>query len=68
MKKGEKIQDFQEIILRWYKENGRDFPWRETENLFHILVAESMLRRTTSTHVLEVYKDLSLNFLGQKKC
>jgi A/G-specific adenine glycosylase len=44
-------------INEWYKINGRDFPWRETDNPFHILVAEMLLRRTTATAVARVFHD-----------
>jgi len=42
-------------VVRWYENAGRDFPWRETSDPFHILIAEMLLRRTTASAVLRVY-------------
>jgi A/G-specific adenine glycosylase len=42
-------------ILKWFGEHGRDLPWRNSENSFHILLAEILLRRTTATAVSRVY-------------
>jgi len=42
-------------IIRWYKTNGRSYPWRETSDIYQVLIAEMMLRRTTATAVVRVY-------------
>lgn len=44
-------------LLRWFERNGRSFPWRDTKNPYHVLVAEMLLRRTTGSAVLRVYSD-----------
>lgn len=48
---------FVEEILNWYGENGRHFlPWRkEAVSPYEILVAESLLQKTTAEQVEEVY-------------
>ena len=33
-------------ILRWYRQQGRDLPWRRTRDPYAILVAEAMLQQT----------------------
>ena len=38
--------------------NGREFPWRQSSNSFHILVAEVLLRRTQAHRVVGPYLDL----------
>jgi len=35
-----------EALLRWYAENGRRLPWRETRDPYAILVSEVMLQQT----------------------
>ncbi|MFW9943552.1 MAG: hypothetical protein ACFFB7_00990 [Candidatus Sifarchaeia archaeon] len=42
-------------ILKWFQRHGREFPWRHSENPFHILLAEILLRRTTAAAVARVY-------------
>ncbi|MHA2423225.1 MAG: hypothetical protein ACXAEF_00425 [Candidatus Thorarchaeota archaeon] len=44
-------------IIKWYRLNGRKFPWRESSNPYQILIAEMMLRRTTATAVMRVFPD-----------
>jgi len=53
-------------LIEWYKSNGRDFPWRTTENPYHILLAEMLLRRTTATAVARVYPHFILRFENPK--
>jgi A/G-specific adenine glycosylase len=33
-------------LLRWYKQHGRDLPWRHTRDPYKILVSEIMLQQT----------------------
>lgn len=49
------IEEFQEMVLHYYQEHGRDFPWRETENDLHALTAEIMLQQTSYYQVEPVY-------------
>ncbi|MEO0288970.1 MAG: DNA glycosylase [candidate division WOR-3 bacterium] len=42
-------------LLQWYKENGRDFPWRHTLDPYKIMIAEFMLHRTRAEQVVPVY-------------
>ena len=44
-------------ILDWYKDNGREFPWRETDDPYRLLIAEMMLQKTPADRVQEVYMD-----------
>ncbi len=47
--------EFHANLYAWEKENSRAFPWRNTHNSFHILIAELMLRRTQARQVIPVY-------------
>lgn len=51
----EKKKSFAANIIRWYKKNGRSYPWRRTKNPFRILVSEMMLQKTDTKKVLSVY-------------
>ncbi len=43
-------------LLAWFESDGRVFPWRQTENAFHILLAEKLLQQTAvGERLLGVY-------------
>ena len=42
-------------MLGWYREHGRDLPWRASDDPYHALVAEFMLQQTGVGRVLSVY-------------
>ena len=42
---------------RWYRRNGRDLPWRKTDDPYHILVSEIMLQQTQVDRVLPKYHE-----------
>ena len=52
------IRLFQMVVVEWFDEHGRDFPWRQTCNPYHILVAEVLLRRTQAIRVVSPYFEL----------
>jgi A/G-specific adenine glycosylase len=44
-------------LLVWYRANGRDLPWRRTDDPYHILVSEVMLQQTQVDRVLPKYHE-----------
>jgi A/G-specific adenine glycosylase len=48
---------FRRILLAWYRANGRDLPWRHTDDPYHILVSEVMLQQTQVDRVLPKYHE-----------
>ena len=48
-------KEFATSVVSWFRSNGRDFPWRETRNPFHILIAEVLLRQTQAARVVSPY-------------
>ncbi len=48
---------FQKKIFKWWKENKRDFPWRETNNPYKIMVSEIMLQQTQATSVVTKFTE-----------
>ena len=49
---------FRSRLLRWGKENRRDFPWRRTNDPYKILVTEILLQRTLAQKVVPVSEEL----------
>ncbi len=48
--------------INWYRSNGRDFPWRHTEDPYKIMIAEFMLHRTRAEQVVPVYLRFIKNY------
>jgi A/G-specific adenine glycosylase len=46
---------FRRRLLTWYRRHGRDLPWRQTDDPYHILVSEIMLQQTQVDRVLPKY-------------
>lgn len=42
-------------LLRWYRENARDLPWRRTQDPYRVWVSEIMLQQTRVAAVLGYY-------------
>ncbi|MCC7522559.1 A/G-specific adenine glycosylase [Candidatus Uhrbacteria bacterium] len=43
-------------LLRWFGKNGRDLPWRGTQDPYRILVSEIMLQQTQVSRVKDYYR------------
>src|SRR5271169_7045596 len=48
---------FRQRLLVWYRRHGRDLPWRNTSDPYHILVSEIMLQQTQVDRVLPKYAE-----------
>jgi A/G-specific adenine glycosylase len=48
---------FRRRLLAWYRQHGRDLPWRKTDDPYHILVSEVMLQQTQVDRVLPKYRE-----------
>jgi A/G-specific adenine glycosylase len=48
---------FRRRLLAWYRQHGRDLPWRKTDDPYHILVSEIMLQQTQVDRVLPKYAE-----------
>ena len=46
----------QSRLLKWYDENKRDMPWRETHDPYKIWISEIMLQQTQVKTVLSYYR------------
>jgi A/G-specific adenine glycosylase len=48
---------FRARLLAWYRQYGRDLPWRRTDDPYHILVSEVTLQQTQVDRVLPKYRE-----------
>src|SRR5438046_5830976 len=48
---------FRQRLLTWYRQHGRDLPWRKTDDPYHILISEVMLQQTQVDRVLPKYAE-----------
>src|SRR5712691_12038030 len=51
-----KEKAFRSTLLRWYRQHGRDLPWRRTRDPYAVLASEFMLQQTQVATVLPYYK------------
>ncbi len=58
----QEIKTFQETIYSLYRENQREFPWRETTLPYHIVVSEIMLQQTQVDRVIPKYRHFIESF------
>lgn len=49
------IAGFRRRILRWFRREGRDLPWRRTRDPYQIIVSEFMLQQTQVSRVTEYF-------------
>lgn len=50
---GRDVRGFQNILIQWFKNEGKSYPWRETRDPYAILVSELMLQQTRIQTVLD---------------
>ena len=51
----ENLAVFHRSLLRWFRDHGRDLPWRRTRDPYAILVSEFMLQQTQVATVIPYY-------------
>ena len=57
-----KIIAFRGLIYGYFREHGRELPWRATQDPYHILVSEIMLQQTQAERVLHKYEPFITQF------
>ena len=50
------IKSIQASLLKWYRQEKRDLPWRDTQDPYRILVSEFMLQQTQVKTVIPYYQ------------
>jgi A/G-specific adenine glycosylase len=66
MKKSD-LEYLRKRILKWYRVNQRDLPWRRSRNPYHIWVSEVMLQQTQVNTVLGYYRRFIKAFPSVKR-
>ncbi|MBP7737983.1 MAG: A/G-specific adenine glycosylase [Spirochaetes bacterium] len=56
------IRKFRSVIYGYYRKHRRDFPWRRTDDPYHILVSEIMLQQTQVARVSEKFVEFVGSF------
>ena len=52
----QRIRTIQTKLMKWFKENQRDFPWRDSRKTkYDILIAEMMLQKTRAGGIVKTY-------------
>lgn len=59
-------EEFRKKVWDFYKENKRDFPWRNTTYPYEIFVSEIMLQQTQTSRVIEKYNNFLQKFPSLK--
>ena len=56
------MTDFHLLITRWYRQNKRDLPWRNTKNPYFIWLSEIILQQTRVVQGTEYYLKFIKNY------
>lgn len=63
-----KIRQFQKDILKWYKVNGRKFPWRnKSATNYHRIISEVLLQRTRAETIGKFFPKFIKKYPSWKK-
>lgn len=54
--------NFSKILIKWYLQNKRDLPWRNTKNPYFIWLSEIILQQTRVNQGLAYYKKFIIAF------
>ncbi|MFT5388336.1 MAG: A/G-specific adenine glycosylase [Candidatus Omnitrophota bacterium] len=46
------LPEFTKLLMKWYRDNARDLPWRHTKDPYKIWMSEIMLQQTTVATVI----------------
>ncbi|MDB4879430.1 MAG: putative adenine glycosylase [Gemmatimonadetes bacterium] len=52
-----RVRRFGTALRRWFRQNGRDLPWRTTRDPYRVLVSELMLQQTQVSRVVPKYAE-----------
>lgn len=56
------LNQFKELIWNFYDEHGREFPWRNIDDPYKIVVSEVMLQQTQTYRVIDKYLQFTQEF------
>ena len=52
---GKKYEIIRDVLVTWYDDNKKEYPWRTTKNLYQILITEILLQKTIASNVNNMY-------------
>jgi A/G-specific adenine glycosylase len=52
----QKAEALRRTLISWFRENGRDLPWRRTRDPWRILVSEAMLQQIQVVRAIPFYE------------
>lgn len=58
----EDIAIYHVLLLEWFNNNKRDFPWRYIFNPYKILISEILLQQTNAEKVIKPYKEITAKY------
>jgi len=58
---------FRALLLNWWANNKRKYPWRETRDPYRLLIVEVLLHRTRADQVAPIYLELLQKFPSPKE-
>lgn len=61
------IRELRKSLHTWFRDHGRDFPWRRETDPFRILVSEMLLQRTHACQVASIYENIFPLYDSPKK-
>ena len=56
------LDNFKQFIWDFYKQNGRQFAWRNIDNPYYVVVSEIMLQQTQTHRVITKYEEFITTF------
>jgi A/G-specific adenine glycosylase len=56
IQKNKNLKSLRQQLARWFRQHGRDLPWRRTTDPYAIMVSEFMLQQTQVATVIEYYQ------------
>ena len=59
---GHDTPEFQQMVMSYYEQHGRDLEWRNTTDPYHILVSEIMLQQTQVERVTRKFPEVIRSF------
>jgi A/G-specific adenine glycosylase len=57
MTRASALRTYPEAVIGWFRNHGRDFPWRRTRNRYEVLISEVLLQRTRGEHAVRIYEE-----------
>src|SRR5918993_2936777 len=55
-------EQIREVLMSWFRENGRDLPWRRTRDPWRVLISEVMLQQIQVKRAIPFYKSFLARF------